>query len=291
VLPLPLPSKAGPEPYPSAALEFLQPGVTTRAEVTAKLGEPSISRAGGTVLVYGAARDSGGWRLMLLPYPVTVGTDEFFLLFIEIGPDGTLAHHELVEYTSQDIMLAEPSRPICSSTGICVLRSEWSRAGVPYLWEHSDQIRRGDRALITATAASEARARTMVAPALGCQIYFWVRYPPLTWAHQLTGQTWGKVYFGIDDEPEGLFNAPPYEDLQVFALWNLPAGEHTLSAMRKDGTEVANHRIDCHDGETTAVEGVVIPTFAGTEARAKFVAQDLKDASRAIAERRLLLLD
>lgn len=292
MLPLPVPSKAGSEPYPHSALEFLQPGVTTRAEVTARLGEPPVSRAGGTVLVYGAARDSGEWRMMMLPYPATLGTNEFFLLFIELGPDGTLARHELVASKSEWTDAPRRDRPPCSSTGICLLRSEWSRAGVPFVWEHSDEIRRGDRALLTATAASETRARTMAAPAQGCQVYFWVHYPDLTWADQLLSRTWGNVYFGMDDESPVLYNSRRnYEDFEVFSLWILPAGQHTLHAAGKDGAEVANSRIDCRDGETLAIEGVVIPTTFGAEARARFVAHDLEDARRSIATRRLLLLD
>jgi hypothetical protein len=209
---------------------------------------------------------------------------------MEFGPDDTLAHHELVASKSEGTDApSSRSRP-CSSTGICVLRSEWSSSGVPYVWEHSDKIMRGDRALLTATTASEAQARTMSAPAQGCQVYFWVRYPDLTWADQLLSRTWGNVYFGMADEPRVLYNSRRlYENSEIFSLWNLPAGRHTLHATSKDGTEVANDPIDCRAGETTAIEGVVIPTTFGVEARAQFVAQDLEDARRLIANRRLLL--
>lgn len=199
-----------------------------------------------------------------------------------MGPDGTLAHHEVV--ASRDAGGAS-SIPPCSSTGICVLRSEWSSAGVAVVWMRDDKIRRGDRALLTATTATEEWARAMVAPAQGCHVYFSTRYRDQTWADPLLIRWWGDVYFGMDDGPGVLYNH------KIFSLWNLPAGQHTLHAMRKDGTEVENYPIDCRDGETTAIEGVVIPTVAGTEARAQLVAQALEDARESIANRRLLLLN
>lgn len=284
---IPVPSKQGPDPYPSEKLEFLTTGITTREEVTARLGAPPISRAGGSILVYGAARDAGGGRLVFLPLyiPISVGESEFFVLFVEFGPDGTVAHHELVPSGSE---AADRPGRLCSVTGICLLRSEWGTAGVPMVWQHPDKIRRGDRALLTAPTAIEAHALRMEAPVSGCQVYFWTRYPKLTWRDKLFSRSWGNVYFGMDDEPRVL-HRDLYETFRVFSMWSLPAGQHTLRATQKDGSEVASYQIDCRDGGITAIEGVVVPTVLRVDPEAKLVPQDLEYARQSIEGRRLLL--
>jgi hypothetical protein len=288
---LPVPSKLGPEPYPAATLEFLTPGVTMRAEIVAKFGEPHISRGAGAVLVYGGARDAGKGRIVIFtpPFwiPVSLPEEEFFVLVIEMNADDTLGRYEIVRHEQGGGGIKHMNMP-CTTTGICVMDVDWSTAGVPIVWMRDDKIKHGERALLTAPTAAEEHARSMVAPTTGCSVYFTVRFRERTYYRDyLLGDLWGTggIYFGLDEGAALLY------DDKLFSLWQLPAGRHVFHARRKDGTEVASQAIDCRDGSIAAIEGVVIPALVGQRVSAVFATLDLDAARSAIATRRLMLLD
>ena len=280
VVPVPIPSRHGSDPYPPDVLAFLGSEATDRAAIVERLGEPHISRRGGTLLVYGAARERGMRLLLLAPpfIPATIPEEEYFYLFLELTADGVLLRHELV--SARHISAAAEA---CSSWGVCVLNARWSSAGVPVLWARDDRIKAGERAVVTASAAEEAESRLLRAPVAGCMVYLFGMKRKLGWRDKWLGRTPGSAYFGVDDQPLVL------GDPRWYQVWALASGARVLRAQRPGGAEIARRPIDCRDGEVLTIAGVILPTAGGFHSRAVFEPLTREATAEAFVGRRLLL--
>lgn len=79
-------------PYADAQLEFIQPGATTRSDVSAALGEPTIWLPDQRVMVYGLRRTASPGLLVFLPWNVGyVEREEREAVFVATDARGAVA--------------------------------------------------------------------------------------------------------------------------------------------------------------------------------------------------------
>jgi len=140
---VPIPSVPGEAPY-GTDIDFLIVGSTARSAVIERLGPAPISRQDGRLLIYGAARETGGRILGITIVPMTIPMEEFHFLFLEFDDDGVLRRSEL---SIAPVNLAEA----CDTVGHCIWDVEWGLAGVVPFWAKSGDIRHGERAVVTAS--------------------------------------------------------------------------------------------------------------------------------------------
>ena len=107
---IPFPSIPEAKPFQDEEIGFVEVGKTTRQEVNAKLGQPQVSRADGSLVAYGEAR-----AVASLLGAVYMGSGQ-------IMPIETF-HYVIVRYDADDVVTAFDivrDRDGCTSDGICI---------------------------------------------------------------------------------------------------------------------------------------------------------------------------
>jgi len=259
---------------------FLMPGGTTREDVVAELGDPPVVRRGGRFVAYAATRETAARMLALSIIPATFAFEESHFLFLEYDENGVLSRDELVISPTDTTTV-----PACDSLGYCVLWIDWEVAGLFPLWMSNGDVRHGELALLSDSSANEAAARRMDPPASGCTVYFYASDRKTTRSDDLLARFPGTVYFSLDEHPRYTDHLPN----QVFAVWHVSPGSHTVRATRRDGGLVDEFPIGCLDGSVHALHAEVLPTFAGWDPAVRFEEVPPDWALGAIGDRRLLL--
>jgi len=106
-IPVPVPSEKDPVPYTVTDLSFIKPGVTTRDDLVASLGQPMLWRRDGQLAIYGTVQKTGtqaAW--FLFPFPVPVGLDareRVHHLVIQLDADP--GHRRITGYCGVNLMI------------------------------------------------------------------------------------------------------------------------------------------------------------------------------------------
>jgi len=278
---IPIPGAHGDDPYPEVMLDSLQPGVTTRDEVLARLGAAPIARRDGELLIYGAGMETGGRLLVIAPpfIPVTIPSEQFRFLFLEFDATGLLRSRQMV--ISPDLNAGEGT---CDSQGHCLHDVAWTTEGAFPVWSKSGGVKEGERAVVTASIQEEDDARRLQTPQAGCTLYFFSRSLEPKWYQGFAAMSTGTVYYALDDQPR-------FKDTHdaLFAMWHLAEGRHRISATTKKGDLRAEFPVDCAGPGLMLVLGEIAPTVSGLKPKVSFATITSEQAGEEMASRRLLL--
>lgn len=273
---VPIPSVPEEAPY-GENIEFLVVDQTTRDEVVERLGAAPISRQGGHLLIYGAARETAGRILAITIVPMTIPLEEFHFLVLEFDDDGVLRRSELAVEGST-------AADVCDSQGHCIRGVEWDVEGAVPVWAKSGDIRHGERALVTASLEDEEMARQMQPQAGACAIYFFSKMREPDWVDALMAKSTGYVYYAIGDHPR-------YTDINsaFFSVWRVDTGSHLIRAMERNGDLIRAFPVDCADGDVVPVVAEALPTVFGADPRVRFSIVTVEQARKHMEGRRMLL--
>lgn len=164
-------SRVDPVPFQPSQLEFIEHGKTKRTDVLAVLGEPTIVRRSGRLLVYAAAANTR--RLVI----ATLGDDsllDHYFLFIDLTGDGTVIGHEVVSSRWNQATGTRENEP-CRGSGICVISDPWIETPRPP-WRTVGEVtlpQNADIAVLTDTFEADAAAKTSVPGEDECLLYIW----------------------------------------------------------------------------------------------------------------------
>lgn len=162
-------SEADPEPFQAADLGFLKPGETSLDQTLEPLGEPTLARKGGQMLIYAAAA--------MTERVVMAGQGSMYThyyLFVDLAGDETVAGFEVVN--SRDHFLdGVQGKTACRASGVCILQSPWVWKPPPP-WDPlgEEVLPRGwDIAVVTDTTDADTHAKAHMPGPAECSLYLW----------------------------------------------------------------------------------------------------------------------
>lgn len=208
IIPIPLPMLPGPDPL-KGRLDFVQPGLTTRAEVVANLSAPPIVRRNERFFGYLSYKRNGGvdvFLLLAVGYAVvevgdlTTEWETASFVGIEFDADGRVLRLDRATGKSKAVgsqipasKMHEPWRA-CLVTGLCL------------------DLRRGG---VVATAAEDEEAKRFQSDPERCPVYF-VRAEDIPKQGTLLSQV------TLDGRRDG--ETGP----RTFLFWKLMPGRHEI---------------------------------------------------------------
>lgn len=240
-------SKVDPVPFQPWDLAFLEPGRTTRHSVVERLGEPTLSRKAGRMMVYAVAANTHRFLLLGGASPYT-----HYYLFIDLAGDGTVESFEVIN--SEEHGLEGVQGPTaCRSSGICIVQEPWVfMAGPPWDPLGVEELPSGwDFAVLMDAIESDAEAKGHVPRSDECLVYFW-GVPggyTVTFLFSIDGSEWRSLLYETV--------LPASASRRTFMWRLLPHGHHVLRSAIFQSTRldaIEEHPFECPPGETRFFE-------------------------------------
>jgi outer membrane protein assembly factor BamE (lipoprotein component of BamABCDE complex) len=233
-VPVPVRSEKDPVPYTATDLSFIKPGVTTRDELVAALGQPMVWRRDGQLAIYGTVQRTGtqaAW--ILFPFPVPVGLDaheQVYHLVIQFDASGAVARFEGIETDG------------CASDGICIENAAEKLDQAYMQLETGRKVLAADQAIVYDMGPAADAARASVAGPGECLLFIAMRNRGLTAVEP--------AYFRLDGGRASAISP------RAFAMLSIAAGSHAISAGGPNNPDRDTLTLEC-PGSTQVLAEIV----------------------------------